>query len=61
VTPGRDRDPFGYDRSISTGIVSGLDRTIQAPNGFTVAHAIQTDAAMNPATPAAPCSRPTAR
>jgi putative serine protease PepD len=41
-------DPFGYQRSISTGIVSGLDRTIQAPNGFTVAHAIQTDAAMNP-------------
>jgi putative serine protease PepD len=41
-------DPFGYDRSISTGIVSGVDRTIQAPNGFTVAHAIQTDAAMNP-------------
>jgi putative serine protease PepD len=41
-------DPFGYERSISTGIVSGVDRTIQAPNGFTIAHAIQTDAAMNP-------------
>jgi putative serine protease PepD len=41
-------DPFGYDRSLSTGIVSGVDRTIQAPNGFTVAHAIQTDAAINP-------------
>ena len=41
-------DPFGYARSISTGIVSGVDRTVQAPNGFTVAHAIQTDAAMNP-------------
>jgi putative serine protease PepD len=41
-------DPFGYARSISTGIVSGVDRTIEAPNGFTVAHAIQTDAAMNP-------------
>jgi putative serine protease PepD len=41
-------DPFGYDRSISTGSVSGLDRTIEAPNGFTVAHAIQTDAALNP-------------
>ncbi len=41
-------DPFGYARSISTGIVSGVDRTIQAPNGFTVAHAIQTDAAINP-------------
>jgi putative serine protease PepD len=41
-------DPFGYARSISTGIVSGVDRTISAPNGFTVAHAIQTDAALNP-------------
>jgi putative serine protease PepD len=41
-------DPFAYERSLSTGIVSGLDRTISAPNGFTVAHAIQTDAALNP-------------
>jgi len=41
-------DPFGYDRSLSTGVVAGLDRTIQAPNGFTIAHAIQTDAALNP-------------
>jgi putative serine protease PepD len=41
-------DPFRYARSLSTGIVSGVDRTIQAPNGFTVAHAIQTDAALNP-------------
>jgi putative serine protease PepD len=40
--------PFGYEESISTGIVSGVDRTIAAPNGFTVAHAIQTDAALNP-------------
>lgn len=41
-------DPFGYVRSMSGGLVSGLDRTIEAPNGFTVAHAIQTDAALNP-------------
>ena len=40
--------PFGYQESLSTGIVSGLDRTVQAPNGYTVAHAIQTDAALNP-------------
>jgi putative serine protease PepD len=40
--------PFGYEESVSTGIVSGLDRTIQAPNGYTVAHAVQTDAALNP-------------
>ena len=41
-------DPFDYHRSLSTGVISGLDRTIQAPNGFTIAHAVQTDAAMNP-------------
>jgi putative serine protease PepD len=41
-------DPFGYERSFSTGVVSGLDRTISAPNGFNIAHAIQTDAALNP-------------
>lgn len=40
--------PFGYEQSVSTGVVSGLDRTIEAPNGFTVAHAFQTDAALNP-------------
>jgi S1-C subfamily serine protease len=40
--------PFEYAWSFSTGIVSGLDRTIQAPNGFTVSHAIQTDTAVNP-------------
>jgi putative serine protease PepD len=41
-------DPFGYNRSLSTGVVSGLGRTIQAPNGFLVANALQTDAALNP-------------
>lgn len=41
-------DPFGYERSLSTGIISGTDRTITAPNGFTVAHALQTDTAINP-------------
>jgi S1-C subfamily serine protease len=41
-------DPFGYNRSLSTGVVSALDRTIATPNGFALAHAIQTDAAINP-------------
>jgi putative serine protease PepD len=40
--------PFGYSDSLSTGVVSGLDRTISAPNGYSVAHALQTDAALNP-------------
>jgi S1-C subfamily serine protease len=41
-------DPFQYSRSLSTGVVSGLDRTIGATNGFSIAHAIQTDASLNP-------------
>jgi putative serine protease PepD len=41
-------DPFGYPRSASVGIVSGLGRTIVAPNGFMVSDAVQTDAAINP-------------
>jgi putative serine protease PepD len=39
---------FGYNRSLSTGVVSGLERTIQAPNGYLIARAVQTDAAVNP-------------
>jgi putative serine protease PepD len=53
--------PFGYEESVSTGIVSGLDRTIQAPNGYTVAHAIQTDAAMNPGNSGGPILDSTGR
>ncbi|MGP0033154.1 MAG: S1C family serine protease [Solirubrobacteraceae bacterium] len=41
-------DPLGFDRSLSIGVVSALDRTIEAPDGFEIAHSIQTDAAMNP-------------
>jgi putative serine protease PepD len=41
-------DPFDYRRSLSTGIVSGLDRTIQGLNGFSITHAVQTDAALDP-------------
>jgi putative serine protease PepD len=41
-------DPFDYTRSMSTGIVSGLDRTIQGLNGFSISHAVQTDAALDP-------------
>ena len=40
-------DPFGYQASASAGIVSGLDRSIEAPNGFTITGAVQTDAAVN--------------
>jgi putative serine protease PepD len=41
-------NPFGYTNSFSQGIISGLDRSIQAPNGFGIDGAIQTDASINP-------------
>jgi putative serine protease PepD len=41
-------NPFGYTNSFSEGIISGLDRSIQAPNGFGIDGAIQTDASINP-------------
>ncbi len=40
-------NPFGYDRTVTTGIVSALQRVIQAPNSYSIDHVIQTDAALN--------------
>ena|SRR5215211_3321723 len=41
-------NPFGLDRTVTSGIVSALQREIKAPNGFTINNVIQTDAAINP-------------
>jgi S1-C subfamily serine protease len=41
-------NPFGLDRTVTSGIISALQRQIQAPNGFSINHVIQTDAAINP-------------
>ena len=41
-------NPFGYDHTVTTGIVSAIGRQIQAPNDFSIGDAIQTDAAINP-------------
>jgi S1-C subfamily serine protease len=40
-------NPFGLDRTMTAGIASATGRPIQAPNGLTIANAIQTDAAIN--------------
>ncbi len=40
-------NPFGLERTATTGIVSALKRTIDAPNGFPIQNVIQTDAAIN--------------
>ncbi|MDP9385492.1 MAG: trypsin-like peptidase domain-containing protein [Actinomycetota bacterium] len=41
-------NPFGLDRTLTTGVVSALQRRISAPNGFGIDNVIQTDAAINP-------------
>ena len=41
-------NPFGLDRTVTSGIVSALQRQIEAPNGFSISDVIQTDAAINP-------------
>jgi S1-C subfamily serine protease len=41
-------NPFGLDRTVTTGIVSALQRKLEAPDGFTIDNVIQTDAAINP-------------
>jgi putative serine protease PepD len=39
--------PFGLEESVTAGIVSALHREMTAPNNFTIADSIQTDAAIN--------------
>lgn len=40
--------PFGLDGAVTTGVVSGVDRSAPAPTGAQIPDAIQTDAAINP-------------
>ncbi len=40
-------NPFGLERSVTSGIVSALQRNITAPNGFTIDKVIQIDAPIN--------------
>jgi S1-C subfamily serine protease len=41
-------NPFGLPRTVTAGVVSALGRQIDAPDGFAIPGAIQTDAAINP-------------
>ena len=41
-------NPFGLERTLTTGVISAVKRTIQAPNNFQIDDALQTDAPINP-------------
>ncbi len=41
-------NPFGLDRTLTSGIISGLGRPLKTANGRTVDNVIQTDASINP-------------
>jgi S1-C subfamily serine protease len=41
-------NPFGLDQTLTTGIISGLDREIKSMIGTSIQNVIQTDAAINP-------------
>jgi putative serine protease PepD len=41
-------NPFGLDRTLTTGVISATERNIQAPDGYSISGVLQTDAALNP-------------
>jgi S1-C subfamily serine protease len=41
-------NPFGFDQSLTTGIISALGREIESVSGAPIRDVIQTDAAINP-------------
>jgi S1-C subfamily serine protease len=47
-------NPFGFTRSLTSGLVSGLGRAIRTPEGFALPNAIQTDTALNPGSSGGP-------
>ncbi|ERM94451.1 hypothetical protein AMTRI_Chr04g190060 [Amborella trichopoda] len=41
-------NPFGFDHTLTVGVISGLNREILSQTGVTIGGGIQTDAAINP-------------
>jgi len=41
-------NPYGYQHSVSVGVISGVGRTMRTPDGHLIDNILQSDAAMNP-------------
>jgi S1-C subfamily serine protease len=41
-------NPFGFERTMTVGVISSLGRVVPQETGFSIANLIQTDAAVNP-------------
>ena len=49
--------PFGENQSLSIGVISATDRTVEGLTNFGIGNAIQTDASINPGNPGAAARR----
>jgi S1-C subfamily serine protease len=54
-------NPFGLERTLTTGVISAVQRTIQAPNNFEIDDVLQTDAPINPGNSGGPLIDATGR